>query len=89
MLEGHDAAVSALSFHPTEDLLACGDEQGRLSLYAPNARRRPLGVVELDEPVALLAWSRDGRTSTPPAARGQSSPTSDPEPSMRGATITR
>ena len=61
MLEGHDAAVSALSFHPTEDLLACGDEQGRLSLYAPNARRRPLGAVELDEPVALLAWSRDGR----------------------------
>lgn len=60
ILGEREALVTAVAFHPTEDLLALGYADGA----AINVRLADQSVVELDEPgegpVTALAWSGDG-----------------------------
>jgi WD40 repeat protein len=72
LIPREDKLVSAVAFHPTEETLAIGYNDGAVWL----ARFADQAVIELDEPgegaVAALAWSDDGKhiASADAAGRG-------------------
>ena len=61
LIPREEGLVTAVAFHPTEEVLAIGYSDGALWL----ARFADQAVIELDErgegPVSALAWSADGK----------------------------
>ncbi|MCP9487666.1 MAG: hypothetical protein MSC30_17610 [Gaiellaceae bacterium MAG52_C11] len=59
-LDVHTRAVSALSYAPARPVLASGGDDGRIAIWQPDIRKRPVAVLETDAAIACLAWSPDG-----------------------------
>ncbi len=61
-LVGHDDAITALSASPTDGLVASGDTEGRVCIWAPGRLETPVGSLTTDGIVLALAWRHDGRS---------------------------
>lgn len=67
MLALHEAFLSALAYQhrATKDapaLLASAGQDGRVALWSPTRRRKPLAQFGFNTPISQLAWSPDDRT---------------------------
>lgn len=60
-LPGHEAAVSALDFRRTDELLASGGEDGRVLVWNMAKAGMLVGALQFGEPVSQVLWSGDGQ----------------------------
>lgn len=60
MLTGHESYISQLAFQPQGTFLASGGLDGRIFVWGPPPRKKPLASAELDSEVSKLAWNADG-----------------------------
>jgi len=61
ILEGTQAAYTALAYHPEGSILASGDAGGTIILWEPEKTSTFLTVVRRMSSVAVLRWSPDGK----------------------------
>ncbi len=54
--------ITALAASPTDGLIASGDAEGRIRIWAPGRLDAPIGSLSADGVVLALAWRRDGRS---------------------------
>lgn len=59
-LQGHQAPVSELAFHPRKAVLASGGGDASVLLWEPRRGRKPLRYAFARDVVSQVAWSPDG-----------------------------
>ena len=56
LLEGHQGAVTRLTFHPRKGLLASGAQDTSVLLWEPRRGTKPVRYAFLDDELTCLAW---------------------------------
>lgn len=56
LLSAHQALCTALSFHPSDPLLASGGDDAAVYVWRPNEAPTPLGIGRMVETVTALGW---------------------------------
>lgn len=59
-IQGHAKDSIALDYHPTEDLLASGGQDGLLILFRPETRTTAVALEKLKSAVTSVAWNPAG-----------------------------
>lgn len=60
VMEGHGRPISAMTFHPSMDLVLSGDEQGMILIWGPEKGEIPVALAALHGEVSALAWLPEG-----------------------------
>jgi len=61
MLESHNTRITQLQYQPRGPLLASGDADGVIFLWAPRSRKTPVAIARLNSRISKLAWAADQR----------------------------
>jgi WD40 repeat protein len=61
MLQGHEGLLSVLAFQHAGPLLASAGQGGRLMVWQPGERTKPLTQAAFEAPLCQLAWTADDR----------------------------
>ncbi len=61
LLEQHRGEINSLVFQKKGELLASGDEKGKVHIWDLQESKVPIGSIALSYPISKIAWSPDGQ----------------------------
>lgn len=70
MLESHNTRITQLQYQPRGPVLASGDADGDVFLWAPRSRSTPIAIARLGSRISKLAWAADQKRLVVGTQRG-------------------